>query len=108
MDEGPNLARRRVQLVNSYGLALRAGDKFVRLAQSFKSAVRVVHQGMEVNGKSILDLMLLAAECGSFLDLEARGPDAEEVLDALAELIATGFDRFEEEDLPQPPEGPQP
>jgi phosphotransferase system HPr (HPr) family protein len=51
----------------------------------------VEYQGIKANGKSILDMTTLAAECGSYLDLEARGPDAEEAIKALADLVAAGF-----------------
>ncbi len=51
----------------------------------------MLHNGTEVNGKSILDLTLLAAECGTLLDLEARGPDAEEAIALLARLVCLEF-----------------
>ena len=70
-------ARRQVEITNRLGLHLRAADQFVRLARRFQSEIRVHHQGNECNGKSILDLTTLAAECGTRLDLEACGPDAD-------------------------------
>lgn len=105
MDE-PVLARRRVQIVNAYGLHVRPATRFVKLAQSFLSDVRVEHQGTKVNGKSLLDMTGLAAECGTLLDLEAAGPDAETALAALADLVAAGFHMTEEDYLP-PSRGPQ-
>lgn len=70
---------------------MRPASKFVGLANSFRSEVRVSYRGTQANGRSILDMTTLAAECGTTLDLEARGPDAEAALDALAELVAAGF-----------------
>ncbi len=101
----PAVARRRVEIVNAYGLHMRPADKFVRLAKSFQAEVSVCHGETRVNGKSILDMASLAAECGAILDLEARGPDGEEALAALAELVAAGF-QMTDEDYRQPDEHP--
>jgi phosphocarrier protein HPr len=87
----PPVARRQVQILNAYGLHLRPADKFVRLAYQFQAEIRVSYKGHEYNGKSILDLTSLAAECGTRLDLEARGPDAEAAVAALAELVSARF-----------------
>ena len=93
-------ARCRVQIVNAYGLHVRPATRFVKQAQSFRSDVRVECQGTRVNGKSLLDMTGLAAECGTMLDLEAEGPDAGEALAALADLVAAGFHMTEEDYLP--------
>ena len=90
MDERA-IARRQVQIINPYGLRLRAADSFVKLANSFQSEVWVGYQGTKANGKSFLDMTSLAAECGSALDLEALGPDAGEAVAALSTLVAAGF-----------------
>jgi phosphocarrier protein HPr len=105
MNEGHAIARRRVRIVNAYGLHVRPATKFVKLAQSFQSEVRVDSQGIQVNGKSLLDMTGLAAECGTELDLEAQGPDADEALAALADLVAAGFHMTDEDYLP--PGGPR-
>ncbi len=86
------LVRREVEIVNMLGLHLRAADKFVRLAQEFQASVTVIHDGREVNGKSILDLATLAVECGYRVVLNAEGPDAEAAADALTALIMRRFD----------------
>jgi phosphocarrier protein len=96
MDE-PGIVRRRVEIVNGYGLHMRPADKFVKLANSFQSEIRVYHGGTKANGKSILEMTSLAAECGAWLDLEATGPDVEEAIDALAGLVAAGFHMTEED-----------
>jgi phosphocarrier protein HPr len=97
----PIMARRRVEIVNAYGLHMRPADKFVRLARSYQAEVWVHHGETRANGKSILDMAGLAAECGTTLDLEASGPDAAEAIAALADLVAAGF-HMSEEDYRQP------
>jgi phosphocarrier protein len=82
---------RRVEIANRFGLHMRAADQFVRLARQFQSEIRVHYQGQECNGKSILDLMSLAAECGTRLELEARGADAVAAVEALAGLVSARF-----------------
>ena len=68
----------------------------MKLASSFQSEVWVHYGGEKANGKSVLDMTSLAAERGKMLDLEARGPDAEQAIAALAELVAAGFHMDEE------------
>ncbi len=96
MSHDSPVARRQVEITNALGLHLRPADKFVRVASRFQSEVRVFHDGLEVNGKSILDLSTLAAECGTQLDLEARGPDAEAAVAALADLVLARFHETDE------------
>ncbi|MDR3638701.1 MAG: HPr family phosphocarrier protein [Isosphaeraceae bacterium] len=91
MAHDPATARKSVTIVNSNGLHMRPSTKFVKLANSFRSEVSVTSQGGTANGKSILDMTSLAAECGTTLELEARGEDAESAVAALAELVAAGF-----------------
>jgi phosphocarrier protein len=94
--DGPRrTVRRQVELSNILGLHLRAADKFVRLARQFRAGVRVACGGGTASGQSILELMALAAECGSRLELEADGPDAEAAVDALTDLIGRRFDEQE-------------
>lgn len=95
----PSIARRQVEILNFLGLHLRPADQFVRLASSFQAEVVVHCRGGSFNGKSILDLTSLAAERGTILELEARGPDAEAALKALAELVAARFHEEEDEEL---------
>ena len=105
MENGRAIACRQVQIVNAYGLHVRPATKFVTLAQSFQSEVQVDYQGTKANGKSLLDMTSLAAECGTAPDLEAEGPDAEAALAALADLVAAGFHMTDEDYLP--PSGTQ-
>jgi phosphocarrier protein HPr len=91
MSHDTTVARRQVEITNSLGLHLRPADKFVKLALRYQADVRVHYNGNQFNGKSILDLTTLAAERGTRLDLEARGPDAEAAVEALADLVSAQF-----------------
>ena len=81
-------------ILNKYGLHARPAAEFVKLANKFQSDVYVTKDQVEVNGKSIMGVMMLAAERGSTVDIRASGGDAEEAVAALARLVA---DRFGEE-----------
>jgi phosphocarrier protein len=98
MSHDPPVVRRQVEIKNPLGLHMRPADKFVKLALKFQAEVRVIHNGRAINGKSILDLTTLAAECGTRLELEARGPDAEQAVAALAELVLARFHETDEGD----------
>jgi phosphocarrier protein HPr len=90
-----HVARRQVAITNVLGLHLRAADKFVRLAKAFQSDVKVRSNGITADGRSILDLLSLAAECGTMLAVEAQGFDAEDAVAALANLISAHFNESE-------------
>ena len=77
---------------NKLGLHARPAAMFVRVANRFGADILVEKDGEEINGKSIMGLMLLAAGCGSRLKVTATGPDASEMIQALEELIARKFD----------------
>lgn len=95
------VASRCVRIVNPQGLHARPADLFVRTANQFTSRIEVSKDGRRVDGKSILSILTLVAEQGCELALEAQGPDAQEALAALAELVEQGF--FEmETDRPGP------
>jgi len=81
--------QRKVFVTNPNGLHMRPSAQFVQLAEQFQSNVVVRTDSREANGKSIWDLMGLAAEEGTELTLEADGPDASDALEALAALLAT-------------------
>lgn len=83
------IARRRTEVGEAHGLHLRPAARFVEVARRYAAEVRVRCNGAEADGKSIMDLMGLAAGLGMVLELEARGPDAEEAVAALADLIST-------------------
>ena len=88
MAQNLHVARRQVAVNNVLGLHLRLANKFVKLANAFQSDVRVYCKGIIADGRSILSLLSLAAECGTMLALEAEGCDAEDAVAALANLIS--------------------
>jgi phosphocarrier protein len=79
-------------ILNSLGLHARAAAKFVHTAGGFKAHVRVARGDREVDGKSIMGLLLLAAGRGSEIRITVDGPDEHEALAALCALIERGFD----------------
>jgi phosphocarrier protein len=91
-DPAPRIAQRTVRIINPLGLHMRAAEKLVRTAQRFQADIRIIRDGRDIDGKSVLGLLMLAAACGSRLELRADGTDAEAALDALAGLIERGFD----------------
>jgi phosphocarrier protein HPr len=82
---------RLATIVNPEGLHARPAARIVRLANSFSAEIELAKDGLDVNGKSIMGVMMLAAECGSSITIRADGPDAEQAVQALADLVATGF-----------------
>jgi phosphocarrier protein len=88
----PSTPARIVTIVNQRGLHARAAARFVKLAGTFDARVRVARNGTEVGGDSIMGLMMLSAGPGVTIRLSATGPDAAAAIDALARLVADGFD----------------
>jgi phosphocarrier protein len=78
-------------IVNQRGLHARASAKFVQLADSFRASISVEKDGIRVGGTSIMGLMMLAASPGCSIRVTASGPDAQEAIAAIEELIATRF-----------------
>jgi phosphocarrier protein len=78
-------------IVNQRGLHARASAKFVQLADSFRATISVEKDGIRVGGTSIMGLMMLAASPGCSIRVTASGPEAEEAIAAIEELIATRF-----------------
>ena len=85
------MIERQVTIVNPLGLHARPAAQFVKMAAGFTSHIEVVRDGASINGKSIMGVMMLAAECGSSFLIRADGADAEAAITALAALIAVGF-----------------
>ncbi|MBI4576459.1 MAG: HPr family phosphocarrier protein [Planctomycetes bacterium] len=83
--------RRVVELVNKYGMHARPAMKFVECASRFQAELYVVKGEQEVNGKSVMGMMMLAAERGEQLTLRAVGGDAEGLLEAIATLVGSRF-----------------
>lgn len=81
----------QVTIENELGFHARACATFVKLAQNFRAEIWVEKNDDRVSGKSIMDLLMLAAPRGSTLKIIARGPDAQEALKQLAELVSQRF-----------------
>jgi phosphocarrier protein HPr len=83
--------KRVVVVPNKQGMHARPADMFVRRAQQFESKVEIVRDNFRVEAKSIMNLLMLGAAQGTELTLEEEGSDAQEALDALAEVVEKGF-----------------
>jgi phosphocarrier protein len=88
-------ARARVEIINKRGLHARASAKFVKTASAFDAEVRVSKDGAEVDARSIMGLMMLAAGPGCCIDIAAEGAEADTALAALVALVANRFDEDE-------------
>ena len=82
---------KEVTIVNRLGLHARPAAMFVRIASRHRAEIWVSKEGEEVNGKSIMGLMMLAAGQGSKLRIRCDGPDADKAMEELEELIKAGF-----------------
>jgi phosphocarrier protein HPr len=82
---------REVTIVNKHGLHARPAAEFVKLANRYSAEVWVAKEDLEVSGKSIMGMMMLAAECGSTILVRAEGDDAHEAVDALCTLVSSRF-----------------
>ncbi len=82
---------RDVIVVNQLGMHARAAAKFVHLATRFESRISVARQARQMDGKSIMGLLLLAASRGSRITIAAEGSDAQQAVDELAALVESGF-----------------
>jgi phosphocarrier protein HPr len=85
------MPEREAKIVNKLGIHARPAAEIVKTAGKFKSNITIVRDDLEVNGKSIMGVMMLAAECGATITLRATGDDAEAALDALGAVIANKF-----------------
>ena len=82
---------REVRIVNKYGLHARPAAEFVKLANKFSSDIWVSKDDMVVSGKSIMGVMMLAAEYGSVITIRSVGEDSERAVEALCQLVASRF-----------------
>lgn len=78
-------------IINKLGLHARASALFVKTASRFTAEVRLAKEGVEVNGKSIMGIMMLAASKGTTVSLSLEGVDEAEALQAIGDLITNGF-----------------
>ena len=89
------MQQRQIEIVNKLGLHARASAKLTQLAGKYKSEVWIERDGLKVNAKSIMGVMMLAAARGSKVVLETSGPDEAEAMEALVQLIEAKFDEAE-------------
>ena len=89
------MLERQVEITNKKGLHARAAAKLINLAHSFKSDIVVVRGDNEVNGKSILGLLTLAAHKGSWITLRAEGEDEDVAIEKISQLIEAKFEDSE-------------
>ena len=85
------MVERSVQILNKNGLHARPAAEIVKAAARFKADITISREDIEVNGKSIMGVMMLAAECGSTIVLRASGPDAGAAVDAIETLVNGKF-----------------
>lgn len=85
------MTSRDVTIVNQLGVHARAAAKFVHLASRFESRIRVSRDTRDMDGKSILGILLLAAARGTAITIAAEGPDEQEAVTALVALVESGF-----------------
>lgn len=87
----PLMVERSVTIVNKLGIHARPSAELVKCAAKFRSNTTIIRDDLEVNGKSIMGVMMLAAEFGSSILIRAEGEDEQAALDALAAVVADGF-----------------
>jgi phosphocarrier protein len=85
------MVRKDLEIANKLGLHARAAAKLVTLAAGFTSVIEVERRGQRVNCKSIMGIMMLAASRGSWITVEAAGPDEEAALASIEALIRDRF-----------------
>lgn len=85
------MLKREITIVNKLGLHARAAAKFVTLASGFAADIRLLRNSRQVNGKSIMGVMMLAAAKGTRLEIQASGEDAQQALDCLEEIVQQRF-----------------
>ncbi len=90
-ERGNTVAERKIEVINKFGLHARPAAMLSQRASKFKSEITLHKDNIEANAKSILSVMMLAAEVGSFITVKAEGEDAEEAVEALAKLFEEKF-----------------
>jgi phosphotransferase system HPr (HPr) family protein len=85
-------ASTQITIINKLGLHARPAMSFVDTASSFRSDIKVSKDDQTADGKSIMQLMMLAAPKGTELQIDAEGPDAQQAVAALSKLVASKFD----------------
>ena len=86
-----NTTVQQLKIVNIKGLHARASARFVEVVERFDAQAKVSHNGQSTSGDSIMGLLMLAASKGTIIEVETRGPQAEELARAIAALVADKF-----------------
>lgn len=81
------ISRKEVRVANPCGLHIRPAYLFARLAARYEASIEIIKDGQSVNGKSVLEILMLAATRGTLLTIVARGRDAEQAVESLAPVI---------------------
>ena len=92
MGETIPTAKATANICNTRGLHARASAKFVKLASSFEAEIQVTRDGVTVDARSIMGLLMLGAGNGCSIEISAEGADAQDAIDALGDLVARKFD----------------
>lgn len=85
------MQQQEFEIVNKLGLHARASALFVKTASRFQSEIKLARESVEVNGKSIMGIMMLAASKGTTIRLTIEGPDEDEAMQVIGALIRDGF-----------------
>ncbi len=85
------MVERSVLVQNAHGIHARPAAEIVKVAAKFRANITIIRDDLEVNGKSIMGVMMLAAECGATVLIRADGDDADAAVDALAGVIVSKF-----------------
>jgi len=89
------MLRTEIEIINKLGMHARAAAKFVTLAQTFSAEIKIDKNGQQVNGKSIMGVMMLAAARGNTIELIIDGEDEQQATEHLCQLIKNRFDEDE-------------
>ena len=85
------MVERKIEVINKLGLHARPAAMLVQNASKFKSEIKLQKEDVEANAKSILGVMMLAAEIGSFVTIKAQGEDEQQAVEAIAKLFEEKF-----------------
>jgi len=92
------LYSKEVKIVNKYGLHARPSAQLVKISSCFEADIYLEKEGVKVNGKSIMGVMMLAAEYGSMVVISAEGSDEKEAVEAIYDLLASEFQELYDEE----------
>lgn len=85
------MIKKSCTIVNSKGMHVRAAAEVVKLVEQFRSEITMEHEGKRVPADSLIHLLTLSANCGKTIEITAHGPDEQQAIDALEQLIGKGF-----------------